>query len=94
MILSERKVKKCLLKDDINGDIVLGIVVKEIKYSRIWSMLKFFDSSEYIVEILNEKGCLFLYFFVSFLKGDVLLFKVECCIRVIILFLYGVSFNN
>lgn len=94
MIMSDKKVIKCLLKDDFKGDIVLSIVVKEIKYSRIWSMLKFFESGECIVEILNEKGCLFLYFFVSLLKGDILYFKFECCIRVIILFLYGVNFNK
>lgn len=94
MILKNDKVKKCLLKDDFKGDIVLSIVVKEIRYSWILSILKFFESSECIVEMLNEVGCLFLYFLVSFLKRDILFFKVECCIRVIILFLYGVSFNK
>lgn len=33
MILKNDKVKKCLLKDDFKGDIVLSIVVKEIRYS-------------------------------------------------------------
>lgn len=94
MILSERKAKKCLLKDDINGDTALGIAAKETKHSRIWSMLKLLDSSEYIVETLNEKGCSPLHLSASSLKGDAPLLKVECCTRVIILLLYGASPNN
>lgn len=53
IILSNEKVKKCLFKDDFKGDIFLSIVVSESKYSRIWSMLKFFESGECIVDFLN-----------------------------------------
>lgn len=94
MILSEKKAKKCLLKDDINGDTALGIAAKETRHSRIWSMLKLLDSGEYIVETLNEKGCSPLHLSASSLKGDTPFLKVECCTRVIILLLYGASPNN
>lgn len=43
MIMSDKKVIKCLLKDDFKGDIVLSIVVKEINivgYGVCWNFLK------------------------------------------------------
>lgn len=93
-ILSDKKAIKCLPKDDFKGDTALSIAAKEIKHSRIWSMLKLLESGECIVETLNEIGCSPLHLSASSLKGDTPYLKLECCTRVIILLLYGASPNK
>lgn len=93
-IMSDKKAIKCLPKDDFKGDTALSIAAKEIKHSRIWSMLKLLKSDECIVETLNEKGCLPLHLSASSLKGDTPYLKLECCTRVIILLLYGANPNK
>lgn len=93
-IMSDEKAIKCLPKDDFKGDTALSIAVKEIKHSRIWSMLKLLESGECIVETLNEKGCSPLHLSASSLKGDTPYLKLECCTRVIILLLYGANPNK
>lgn len=86
--------KDVLFKDDINGDIVFSIVVKEINCSRICSMLVFFEIGVDIIDILNEDGYLLLYFCVRFLNIELVYMKFECCIRVIIFILYGVNLDK
>lgn len=93
-ILSNKTAIKCLPKDDFKGDTALSIAAKEIKHSRIWSMLKLLESGECIVETLNEKGCSPLHLSASSLKGDAPYLKLECCTRVIILLLYGANPNK
>lgn len=90
-IMSYKKAIKCLQKDDIRGDTALSIAAKEIKHSRIWSMLKLLESGECIVETLNDDGCTPLHLSSSSLKGDTPYLKLECCTRVIILLLYGAN---
>lgn len=93
-IMSYKKAIKCVQKDDILGDTALSIAAKEIKHSRIWSMLKLLESGECIVETLNEKGCSPLHLSASSLKGDTPYLKLECCTRVVILLLYGANPNK
>lgn len=93
-IMSDGKATKCLPKDDFKGDTALSIAAKEIKHSRIWSMLKLLESGECIVETLNEKGCSPLHLSASSLKGDTPYLKLECCTRVIILLLYRANSNK
>lgn len=90
-IMSDEKAIKCLPKDDLKGDTALSIAAKEIKHSRVWSMLKLLESNECIVETLNEEGCSPLHLSASSLKGDTPYLKLECCTRVIILLLYGAN---
>lgn len=80
-------------KDDKNGDIVLSIVVKCLKYSRIKSICMFFKWCVKI-NILNEDGYLFLYFVVRLLKRKSDYIEFECCIWVIILILNGVDLDK
>lgn len=89
-----KSVKDVLLKDDIKGDIVFSIVVKEINCSRIFSILVFFEINVEIIKIVNEDGYLFLYFCVRFLKEELVYMEFECCIRVIIFILYGVDLDK
>lgn len=91
MILSDSNATQCLRKDDINGDAALHIAAKEIKHSRIWSMLKLLDSGKCIVDSLNQKGCSPLHLSASSLKEDTPYHKLECCTRVIILLLYDAN---
>lgn len=93
-ILKIDKAKKCLPKDDFKGDTALSIAAKETRHSRIWSILKLLESSESIVETLNEAGCSPLHLSATSLKRDTPFLKVECCTRVIILLLYGASPNK
>lgn len=93
-ILSNKKAKKCLPKDDFKGDTALSIAAKETRHSRILSMLKLLESGECIVETLNETGCSPLHLSSSSLMRDTPFLKVECCTRVIILLLYGASPNK
>lgn len=93
-IMSDEKAIKCLPKDDFKGDTALSIAAKEIKHSRIWSMLKLLESGDCIVDTLNEEGCSPLHLSASSLKGDTPYLKLECCARVIILLLYGANPNN
>lgn len=95
IIFKDFKVIECLSKNDLNGDIVLSIVVKCLKYSRICSILKFFESigNLKIIDIVNDEGYLFLYFFVKFLKEIEVLVEFECCVRVIIFILYDVNLD-
>lgn len=93
-ILKNDKAKKCLPKDDFKGDTALSIAAKETRHSRILSILKLLESSECIVETLNEVGCSPLHLSASSLKRDTPFLKVECCTRVIILLLYGASPNK
>lgn len=92
--MNGKDVRDVLLKDDINGDIVLSIVIKEIYCSRICSILVFFEICVDIIDILNEDWYLFLYFCVRFLKVELVYMKLECCIRFIIFILYGVILDN
>lgn len=85
---------KLFKNNDVNGDIVLSIVVKEIKCSWIFSILKLFESGVDIINILNKEGYLFLYFFVKFLKVGFIWVEFECCVRVIILIIFGVNLEN
>lgn len=89
IILEGKDVKDCFSKNDLNGDIVLSIVVRCLKYSRIVSIFKFFESDLNIINILNEEGYLFLYFVVKLLKDLNIMVEFECCVRVIIFILYG-----
>lgn len=89
IILKGKDVKNYFCRNDINGDIVLSIVVKCLKYSRILSIFKFFESDLNIIYILNKEGYLFLYFVVKLLKDIKVIFEFECCVRVIIFILYG-----
>lgn len=93
-IMSDKKAIKCLPKHDFKGDTALSIAAKEIKHSRIWSMLKLLKSGECIVETLNEKERSLLHLSASSLKGDTPFLKLECCTRVIILLLYGANPNK
>lgn len=83
----------CFFKDDENGDIVLSIVVKCLKYSRVKSMCMFFKCCV-LINILNEDGYLFLCFVVRLLKRKSDYIEFECCIRVIILILNGVGMDK
>lgn len=93
-ILKNDKAKKCLPKDDFKGDTALSIAAKETRHSRILSILKLLESSDCIVETLNEAGCSPLHLSASSLKRNTPFLKVECCTRVIILLLYGASPNK
>lgn len=94
IFLREKDVMIFLYKDDMDGNMVFYIVVKEIKCSRIMSILKFFESNVDIVNILNEDGYLLLYFVIRLFKRDNILYRIECCIKVIILIFYSVSLNK
>lgn len=81
-------------KEDINGDNVLSIVVKYLKYSRIYSILIFFEGSRNIVNNVNDVGLLLLYFVVRFFNYCFLYVEFECCVRVVILILSGVDMDK
>lgn len=96
IILKDSCVGDLIVKDDVKGDIVLSIVVNCLKYSRIRSILLLFKNNVKIINIINEDGYLVLYFFVGCFKYIRVSFVVEfeCCVRVIVLILYGVSLDK
>lgn len=94
IILKGKNAKKCLSENDFKGYTALSIAAKEIRHSRIWSILKLLESGENIFETLNEKGCSPFHLSVSSLKEDTLYHKLECCTRVVILLLYGANPNK
>lgn len=96
IILEISNIDDLIIKDNNKGDIVLSIVVNCLRYSRIRSIFLFFKNGLNIIYIINEDGYLLLYFFVGCFKDIEVNFIVEfeCCIRVIVLILGGVSLEK
>lgn len=91
ILLKEKGAAHCLSRDDLNGDTALGIAAKETKRSRILSILELLQSNVDIINSLNEDGYSPLHLSVRSLKGDCKYIKIECCVRVIILIVYGAN---
>lgn len=94
IFLREKDVKRLLSKDDMNCNMVFYIVVMEIKCSRIMSILEFFESNVDIVDILNGDEFLLLYFVIRLFERENKLYRIECCIKVILIIFYSVSFKK
>lgn len=91
IILSGEDSKDALSKDDINGDTALSIAAKETNRSRIRTMLVLLETGADIIDTLNEDGYSPLHLCVRSLNVEPAYMKLECCIRVITLILYGAN---
>lgn len=89
ILLKEKDAAHWLSRDDFNGDTALGIAAKETKRSRILSILELLQSNVDIINSVNEDGYSPLHLSVRSLKGDCKYMKIECCVRVVILIVYG-----
>lgn len=96
IILEKSAVDDLLKKDDVNGDTPLSIAANCSKHSRIQSILILLESNVDIINTLNEDGYSPLHLAVGCFKDTEASFLVEleCCIRVIILILFGASPEN
>lgn len=79
---------------DTDGNMALNIAANEAKHSRILSILELLESNVQIVHRLNKDGYSPLHLSVRSLKEDSQIYRIECCIRVIILILYSTSSNK
>lgn len=96
IILEKSAVDALLKKDDLNGDTPLSIAANCSKRSRIQSILILLESNVDIINTLNEDGYSPLHLAVVCFKDTETssLVELECCIRVIILILFGDSPEN
>lgn len=76
---------------DTDGNMALNIAANEAKHSRILSILELLESNVHTVHTLNIDGYSPLHLSVRSLKEDSQIYRIECCIRVIILILYSAS---
>lgn len=91
IIMNGKDVRDALSKDDINGDTALSIATKETNRSRIRSILILLQTGVDIIDTLNEDGYSPLHLCIRSLKTESAYMKLECCIRLITLILYGAN---
>lgn len=94
IILNGKDARDALSKDDINGDTALSIATKETYRSRIRSILVLLETRVDIIDTLNVDWYSPLHLCVRFLKAESAYMKLECCIRLITLILYGANPDN
>lgn len=94
ILLKEKGAKGLLIKEDIDGNNALHIAAKETKRSRIMSILELLESNVDIVNTLNAEGYSPLHLALrSFIK-DSKFYRIECCIKVIIIILCSANCNK
>lgn len=96
IILRGRDAENCLTRNDSKGNTPLAIAAMESKYSRVLSILNILNvGSTQIIRIINDAGLTPLHLSIRSLKGKrSTLAELECCVRVILLLLYGGSPDN
>lgn len=94
LLLKGKGTASLLSKADIDGNTALSIAAKEAKHSRILSILELLDTNVDIVRTLNGSGISPLNLSIRSLKEDNIFYRIECCIRIIILIIYSASSNK
>lgn len=95
ILLSLNDAKICLLQDNFNGNIPLSIAAMENKHSRICSILSLLKhESKSMITTINDDGYSPLQLCIQSLKGRSACVELECCVRVMLLLLYGGSPDN
>lgn len=93
IILKDSCVEDLIAKDDVKGDTALSIAANCSKHSRIRSILLLLKNNAKIINTINEDGYSALHLSVGCFKHTraSLVVELECCVRVIVLILYGAS---
>lgn len=93
IILKDSCVEDLIAKDDVKGDTALSIAANCSKHSRIRSILLLLKNNAKIINTINEDGYSALRLSVGCFKHTraSLVVELECCVRVIVLILYGAS---
>nr|XP_022293622.1 uncharacterized protein LOC111104129 isoform X2 [Crassostrea virginica]XP_022293623.1 uncharacterized protein LOC111104129 isoform X2 [Crassostrea virginica]XP_022293624.1 uncharacterized protein LOC111104129 isoform X2 [Crassostrea virginica]XP_022293625.1 uncharacterized protein LOC111104129 isoform X2 [Crassostrea virginica] len=95
ILLTMNDAKSCLLQCNFTGDIPLSIAAMETKNSRICSILSLLKhGSKSMITTINDDGRSPLQLCIRSLKGRSAYIELECCVRVILLLLYGGSPDN
>lgn len=93
IILKDSCVGDLIAKDDVKGDTALSTAANCSKHSRIRSILLLLKNNANIINTINEDGYSALHLSVGCFKHTraSLVVELECCVRVIVLILYGAS---
>lgn len=93
IILKDSCVADLIAKDDVKGDTALSTAANCSKHSRIRSILLLLNNNANIINTINEDGYSALHLSVGCFKHTraSLVVELECCVRVIVLILYGAS---
>lgn len=96
IILRGKNATKCLIKKNANGNTPLCIAAMETRYSRILSILTLLEAgNNEITKTINDEGLSPLHLAIRSLTEVKAPFaEFECCLRVILLLLFGGSPNN